>query len=260
MSFNYFLMNILLGFAVLLTAVGNYEAWISPFDWSSHAENAPRAKGTKYKMPTLEGAETDPVSAQSFQLIAEKNIFSPERKDFPAAQAGVPEPPKPAARPQIILYGVAIGGEFESATISNPGRTARPGERDTRTVKVGQQIGEYKLAKILPDRIAMEYNGDTFEVFLYDPKNPRHGKPAERAAQPGMVANTQPEPIPSAVAAPGPAPSPQAGSQPAYRVGARGSPSIPFNKYTYQSFAPPAPRGRAAPPPAVPSPQQPAGK
>ena len=124
MSLKYFVANILLGFAVLLTAVGNYETWIGPFDWASHAEIAPRTTVTKYRMPPMEGSELGQSSAQSYQLIAEKNIFSPERKDFPSAQAGVPEPPKPAARPQIILYRVAIAGGLESATISNPGRTA----------------------------------------------------------------------------------------------------------------------------------------
>ena len=41
------------------------------------------------------------------------------------------------------------------------------------TVKLGDQIGEFKLAKILPDRITMEAAGDSFEVLLYDPRTPK---------------------------------------------------------------------------------------
>jgi hypothetical protein len=37
------------------------------------------------------------------------------------------------------------------------------------TLKIGDRIGEYKLAKILPDLIALEAMEDTFEVLLYDP-------------------------------------------------------------------------------------------
>ena len=40
-------------------------------------------------------------------------------------------------------------------------------------LKIGDRIGEYKLAKILPDRIALEAMEDAFEVLLCDPAKPK---------------------------------------------------------------------------------------
>jgi FKBP-type peptidyl-prolyl cis-trans isomerase len=73
----------------------------------------------------------------------------------------------------VILYGVTIAGDFQAASLVNPGRPLKKGERETMTVKIGEKIGEYKLAKIQPDRITMESNGDSFEVLLYDSRNPK---------------------------------------------------------------------------------------
>lgn len=76
-------------------------------------------------------------------------------------------------RPQIVLYGVTIFGDYQSASVVNPGRPLRKGERETLTIKIGEKIGEYKLAKVLSDRITLEAEEDTFEVLLYDPKMPK---------------------------------------------------------------------------------------
>jgi len=52
------------------------------------------------------------------------------------------------------------------------------------TLRLGERIGEYKLTKVLSDRITLEAGGDTFEVLLYDPKAPkrREGGPARAAS------------------------------------------------------------------------------
>ncbi len=113
------------------------------------------------------------VESQNFSFIdlAGKNIFSPERKEFslPPTEVGR----KPLVRPQVILFGVTIAGDFKSATLVQSGRPLRKGEREMLTLKVGESIGEYRLAKVLPDRITLESDGDSFEVLLYDPARPK---------------------------------------------------------------------------------------
>jgi len=37
------------------------------------------------------------------------------------------------------------------------------------TVKEGQRVGEYTVAKVSPDRITLESPGDSFDILLYDP-------------------------------------------------------------------------------------------
>ncbi len=73
----------------------------------------------------------------------------------------------------MILYGVVVGDDYQSASVSSPGRSLRKGERETMILKMGDRIGGYKLAKIAADRITMEAAGDSFEVLLYDRKNQR---------------------------------------------------------------------------------------
>jgi hypothetical protein len=123
--------------------------------------------------------------------ISEKNIFSPERKDFPLSGTGGK---KPIVRPKIILYGVTIAGDYQAASIVNPGRPLYKGERETITLRMGEQISGYKLVTVLPDRVTLEAEGDSFEVLLYDPKMPKKSMGAKTEVKPVTVSSTQPVP------------------------------------------------------------------
>lgn len=99
---------------------------------------------------------------------------------------------KPIVRPQVILYGVTIGEGYQSASISNPGRALQRGEREIMTVKIGDRVGEYKLARILPDRIGLEAPEDSFEVLLYDTRNPKKRVFAKTENKPATVTSALP--------------------------------------------------------------------
>ena len=103
-------------------------------------------------------------------------------------------PKKPPVRPKIILYGVTVVGEYQAASLANPGRPLQKGERETFTVKLGERIGEYKLAKITPDRISLEAEGDSFEVLLYDSMMPKRRMDVRTETKPTTVISTQPIP------------------------------------------------------------------
>jgi hypothetical protein len=143
----------------------------------------------KAEMPRAVEERKETLNIPSLTTISEKNIFSPERKDFPI-QAGPVK--KPVVRPQIILYGVTMAGDYQSASISNPGRPLKKGEREAMTLKIGDRIGEYKLSKILPDRIALEAIEDTFEVLLYDPNKPKHRVYAKAETKPASITTVLP--------------------------------------------------------------------
>jgi hypothetical protein len=184
MALKYGILNLLVFISVLLLALKNYETWTRPTEVTP-ATRAASNQGTKIEFPkTIEGKKEFP-SISSNMIISEKNIFSPERKDFPI-QTG-PEGKKPVVRPQIILYGVTMAGDYQSASISNPGRPLKKGEREAMTLKIGDRIGEYKLAKILPDRIALEAVEDTFEVLLHDPNKPKQRIYAKTETKPAAI-------------------------------------------------------------------------
>ena len=202
MSLKYIILNLLLMFVVLMVALENYDTWTEPIELLPEYQETVKKSPPKAENPPAVGTNKDLTSLRSFIVISEKNIFSPERKDFPMLTV---EKSNSVTRPRVILYGVTIAGDFQAASLANPGRPLKKGERETITVKIGEKIGEYKLAKIQPDRITMESNGDSFEVLLYDSRNPKKRTEVKTEAKPA-TASTQPAPAPPTPPAATPAP------------------------------------------------------
>ncbi len=163
---------LLLSVIVGLLAYYNYEVWLKPFpqipmkEAPKKTEGKPRAEG-----PAAVAVAKEAVPSGYIRVISEKNMFSPDRKEFASTPGG--EPVRPVTRPQVVLHGVVIAEKTQMATIVNPGRPLRRGEREAMTVKIGDRVGEYKLAQVMPDKIVLEAPGDTFEVLLVDPKAPK---------------------------------------------------------------------------------------
>lgn len=223
-----------------MVAIKNYEVWNHPVELIPEKEAAKKSE-IKTEDPPMMTAVKEPMPIGSYILISEKNIFRPERKDFPITPL---EQTKTNVHPQVILYGVTIAGDFQAASLVNPGRPLKKGERETMTVKIGEKIGGYKLAKILPDRIAMESNGDTFEVLLYDSKKPKKQMEARVETKPEMIASAQPAPVPPSGEVPTPAPAQESVKEPKAPVQTQVTASLPFNKYTYQLLGPSSVIGR----------------
>ncbi len=167
MSLRYGILNLLVFIIIILLASKTYKTWIDPI------EATPEKIGIKKPVERIKGSliavdKKESPNLSPHIIISGKNIFTPDRKEFPA-----PEGKKPVVRPQVILYGVTMAGGYQSACIGNSGSPAKEGEREAMTLKIGDKIGEYKLAKILPDRIALEAMEDIFEVLLYDPAKPK---------------------------------------------------------------------------------------
>ena len=177
------------------------------------------------------GSQRETPSIASYIMISEKNIFNPERKEF--SITGLDQS-KPMMRPQIILYGVTLSEDYQAASIVNPGRPLRKGEKEMMTLKIGDRVGEYKMIKILPDRIAMEAGEDSFEVFLYDSNMPKRRTAVKTESRPAEITSTSP--------APAPAPVPKAAEAP--------KPAEPPRERVIE---PPLPRPLTPPPPSYPS-------
>ena len=187
MSLRYGILNLLVFISIILLASKIYETWMHPIEVPLEME-ATEKQVPKIQIPQIIQEKKEFSNIPSYTTISEKNIFNPERRDF-TTQFG-PERKKPLVRPQIILYGVAMAGDYQSASVSNPGRPLKKGEREAMTLKIGDRIGEYKLAKILPDRIALEAMEDTFEVLLYDPNKPKQRIYAKTDTKPAAITST----------------------------------------------------------------------
>jgi len=228
-SKKYLFLNISLCLAILVFAVEILETWHDPTELLTDTGIARGKVEARIEDPPMSASAKEPMSLQSYHLISERNIFSPERRDFPIPPAPA-ETQKPIVRPPVVLYGVAIGENHQYAIVVNPGRTLRKGEREPLHLTVGEKIGEYRLAKILPDRITMEGNGDSFEVLLNDSKNPkRHMEPRPKR-EPGMIAIVQTAPAPDSSNPPNSVPSQESLEKPPAQVHARTA-ALPSGEY-----------------------------
>lgn len=243
MSIKYGVLCIILSILILLLAIKSYEAW-------THSVEVPPDKGMMKKSETKVSpspailATKDPAADKTYILIAGKNIFSPERKDFPASASGSGISAGAMLRPKIVLYGITLSKDYQSASIVQTGRPLRKGERELITLKVGERIGEYRLAGIFPDRITLESEGDTFEVLLYDPGMPKQRKDVKTESKPASLTTAVPPSTPSPAIPSKPTPEPvQKPREPAAGGITGTSPGLPGS--TKPSFPPPSTvRGR----------------
>jgi type II secretory pathway component PulC len=182
MSSRYGFLCFFLFCIVLLLAFKNYEIWSHPFEWVAKKEAMKKAEAKTESLAT-DGLR-EPSSHESILGIAEQNIFNPDRTEFPLV------------RPQVILYGVMITDNYQTASVVNPGRPLHKGEREIKTLKLGDQIGDYKLTRISPDRITLETKEDSFEVLLFDPRFPKRRTEMKTPTKPTELTSPLPVPVP----------------------------------------------------------------
>jgi hypothetical protein len=205
MSWRYGVFSLLLFVAVVLLALKNYDVWTQSMETLQEEGKAKKGE-TRVEGATVTGRQKEAASIASTIAISEKNIFNPDRKEFSFT---TPEQSKPMGRPQIILYGITIGKDYQAASLVHPGRPLQKGQREMITLKVGEKVGEYKVAKILPDRITMESGDDSFDVLLYDANAPKKRAVVKTVVKPPEVKSTAPAPSP-----PSPVPVPKAAEAP----------------------------------------------
>ena len=177
---------------IVLLAFENYETWTAPIEPVSQKAGPKKAsvKPEGSKPPVDQKDSNARPSIASYIFIAEKNPFHPDRKEFPIPEVPKVEVKKPIVRPQVTLYGVTIVEDYRSATISYPGRPLQKGEKETMTVRIGGQVGEYKVSQILQDRIGLKTEEDSFEVLLYDTRAPKKRTYVKTENRPAAIVST----------------------------------------------------------------------
>ncbi len=133
--------------------------------------------------PVTENArKTKAEPAQSlidYALIADQNLFHPDRKIPPEKVAA-----KPLPIPEFVLYGTLITDETglaymvdKKAPVSTPGRGNR-----TRVLKKGETLSGFVLKSVEPDRVVMVRDKEVMTVMLADPKDRGKETAAKTAA------------------------------------------------------------------------------
>jgi hypothetical protein len=150
-------------------------------------------------------------SAMDYNVIAEANLFHPDRK-LPAEK----KDEKAIPRPELILYGTLVTGDLaiayvedKKAPYSTPGRGKRP-----NVLKKGESIGGFILKEVTATQITLVRNEEIMTVNI-DTAKDRSGAPPKTQAPATAVAQPIQRSAPSPLLAPGSAPAgPRSGAIP----------------------------------------------
>jgi hypothetical protein len=219
-----------------------------------------------FKPPAAEQAaaaqEEKPAATQSpspaeYAVVADQNLFHPERKIPPEKTA------ESQVKPDLILYGTLLGDNMRLAYIEDlksPKSTPGRGKRQT-VVKQGDTLSGFLLKSVETDRIVLVRGDEQMTVYLTDARKTRgpatSPQPAapQAGVRPGAPGGT---PAVSAVPAAGPA-APGVPSRASDRVtaGRQARSELISQRAAAGTTAPAAPQGAAASP-SVPGAQPPA--
>ncbi|TAN45585.1 MAG: hypothetical protein EPN22_02165 [Nitrospirae bacterium] len=184
-------LNIVL-FAVLLLAL---KYLVMPLLTSEIKFKPVSPKKTKVELNAAV-PDNKTLSPIDYALIAEQNLFHPERK-IPIETKDEKQAPKP----EFVLYGILATEDTTIAYVEDKRASSASTARGKRqqALKRGDTLSGFKLETIDEDRVVMSRGDDKITVFIAE-KQRQKAKTATGPAgteQPGMPRSTQlPQPMP----------------------------------------------------------------
>jgi len=149
----------------------------------------------------------------TYEIVAENNLFSPDRT-APQAEEAQPGTANISGE-MVFLYGVMSFGDKKQALVSIPesGSNPRGRQLENKLVRVGDAIGNLKVAEIRKDKIILREGTARYEIFLHDENKPaKQSALSKKSATPTVIV-TGSKPTTAAAPPPGgPASSPPASS------------------------------------------------
>jgi hypothetical protein len=153
------------------------------------------------KKKPVEKTQSEPPKAQNpspmdYVVVADENLFHPERKIPPEKKAEAALP-----KPEFVLFGTLIAPnlsmaymEDKKAPVTTPGRGIRQS-----TLKQGEKLSGFTLKEIMKDKVVMARGEETIQVPLENPGSPKKREtqlatPGSQPQAPGMPTAGQPRP------------------------------------------------------------------
>jgi len=172
--------------------------------------SAPKVKPAAKQAEVRQAPEEQSISAADYMVIADRNLFHPERI-IPVEK----KEDKPLPKPDFVLYGTLIDGDTRIAFMDDlkaPYTTPGRGKRQ-RVIAQGGNLSGYVLSEVHEDRVVMTRGEEKLPVNLDDKLNKRK-TPAETTTAQAPAAAGKPQPAAAAPAfrppTPTPAPAPAA--------------------------------------------------
>lgn len=149
----------------------------------------------KYKPPVQKQKSADnksvsldnrTISPLDYTVIAEQNIFHPERQ-IPVEK----KDEKPLSKPEFVLYGILMTDETMIAYMEDkksPSNTPGRGKRQL-SLKKGDMLSGFRLESIEENRVIMSRGEEKLTVYISDKQKQRTrdtGLPAAQQKQPSL--------------------------------------------------------------------------
>ena len=181
-------INILLAATTIFFATKAYDVWSSgeyvrPVPQQVNSPADPQGRNVKSPRKARLG---------EFAVVAQKNLFSPDRKEAevtPQTPATKPQPQQGSLK-QFVLYGVVLAGDRSSALISHPRERGKKGT--TSWVKKGDVLFSMTVSDIRADRIVFEKDDALHEILLYDQNKPKKRGGVKAQSGPVVVTSEGP--------------------------------------------------------------------
>ena len=126
----------------------------------------------------------NPLSSSSYTIIADNNLFNPERKI--SIEKKTPGDQQPLPKPDVVLYGTLITDTLRFAYLEDmkaPRNTTGRGRRQT-VMKIGDSLSGFVLKEIDPDKIVMVKGDEKITVRIHESRKQNTPEIAVKAAAP----------------------------------------------------------------------------
>jgi len=130
----------------------------------------------------------NPLSSSSYTIIADDNLFHPDRIIPLEKKTSEEQPSLP--KPDVILYGTLITDSLKLAyleDLKDPRNTRGRGRRQT-VMKIGDTLSGYVLKEIDPDKIVMAKGDEKITVRIHEKPKPIGTAAAQPPLAPGQTA------------------------------------------------------------------------
>jgi len=132
-------------------------------------------------------AEREILPESYYSAVIERDLFSPERREFlpEVSESEVEAEPQKMPGKKITVYGVVIVDDDVTALISNPER--KSGEKPTRWVRTGDKLGDITVVSIEKASILLSDGIQKYRISLYDHAKPQTRPTAPKTEEPTVI-------------------------------------------------------------------------
>lgn len=152
-------INIVLAVLIVIFGIRVYEVWFAP----EKKGVTPKSAQTSSAPPAVRLLPKIVLPQASYQIIAEKTIFSPDRAEHVGKESDASSSPQKTPA-KFNLWGVMMLSDADKrALVSEVAANSKK-----RWVKEGDTLDDRKVSSVRKDRIILSGKDDQQEILLYD--------------------------------------------------------------------------------------------